>query len=187
MLSAETRAAAVKWSCIVGVFAYPVVWAALALGQPPDLRAAMPKDQLALIEKIDAHKQLRRDAKAERNGLRRAEADRKVKESGRELEADLTRKLQGDGIKGWVVVLESDGRFNYVFSVPGYLTILMDLKTMPEAAKQALRSAAKNDRLVVTIQTRVSPQVKAVPDGTPAVLFAELEGSSLKASARAKD
>jgi hypothetical protein len=185
----------IKWSCIVYIAALPFAWAYLAFGQTPkdaatlaDLKRQMPKDQLAYIEKIDAHKQLQRDTQKEGNDFRRRELQAKLKESSRALEADLTRKLQGDGLKGWVGVYVSGGPSGMDFAVPGYLVIDVSFKGVPDKVKPVLREINDRDWIVVTIQTPPSPEVR-VEAGAAAnavTIGGVVRGPSLKAIEKAK-
>jgi hypothetical protein len=69
-----------------------------------DLKKLMPDDQLAAVEKVEEIKKLNWEAREEKNGLKRKEMQDQARANQKRLLAELSRKIQKDGLNGWVGV-----------------------------------------------------------------------------------
>lgn len=178
-MSAELRARLVKYGSLAFVAYCLAVLALGARAQPgptlADLKKLMPKDQKALVEKVEEYESLRVQAQ-NLTGLRQSEVSEKYRAMQKELKADLKAKLD-KGFKDWVGDVSEVGAHEIAIAIPDRLTLVIAYEGLPDKTRGVIRDLRVGDRVVVTVGQVARPVVDA-RDGK---VGAEVPGPALKA------
>ena len=116
------------------------------------LKKLMPADQLAFVEKVEERNKLGREASEEKNGLKRKEMQDKASVRGKQLRAELIRKIQKEGLKDWVGVLSEEVSADAVtVFVPKCTRLRLEIDGMRKEAKEAVKTFQRGDLVRFTI------------------------------------
>lgn len=137
-----------------------------AFADDAGLRKIMPKDQLAVVEKLEESKVLRENAPKEKNGLKQKEMIDKAFKNQRDVAANLNKMIPKDGFKKWVGVVDTKvdrgdfaGKAMRIYvpglgrkgSIPHYgLVVYVTYDTMPENMRKIVRELKAGDAIYLT-------------------------------------
>jgi len=166
--------------CVLLVATAPCVARADDAATVARLKKLMPKDQLAMTERAEEVLETDRRAAAETNGLRRKDLQEKSARAYKELAADLTAKLQTEGLVGWVLECKQVHETGLALSAPGLFGMGMAFDGMAAAMRETCRGLEPGDAVAFTLRPNPRARVASRYATTVLLPFGRADGRAVQ-------